>query len=49
MDQSGKQPRDDFKDVQGLEDLSLKHFPEKILCQYIYRSVLFIQCYFSEI
>ena len=39
MDQSGKQPRDDFKDVQGLEDLSLKHFLEKIVRQYIYQSV----------
>ena len=37
-----KQSRDDFKDVHGLEDLSLKIFPEEILRQYIFRSVLFI-------
>ena len=41
--QLAKQSRDDFKDVHGLEDLSLKNFPEEILRQYIFRSVLLLQ------
>ena len=44
MCQSAKQSRDDFKDVHGLEDLSLNNFPEEILRQYIFQSVLFFQC-----
>ena len=43
MCQSAKQSRDDFKDVYGLEDLSLKNFPEEILRQRIFRNVLFLQ------
>ena len=43
MCQSAKQSRDDYKYVHGLEDLSLNNFPEKILRQYIFRSVLFLQ------
>ena len=31
MGQPAKQSRDDFKDVQGLEDLSLKNFQNKFL------------------
>ena len=43
MCQSVKQSRDDFKDVYGLEDLSLNNFPEEILLQCIFRNVLFLQ------
>ena len=35
MGQSAKQSRDDFKDVQELEDLSLQNFPEEILRQVV--------------
>ena len=38
-----KQSRDDFKDVHGLEDLSLKNFPDEILRQCIFWNVLFLQ------
>ena len=43
MGQSAKPFRDDFKDVQRLEDLSLKSFPEELLSQYIFRNKLFLQ------
>ena len=36
MGQSAEQPRDDFQDVHGLDDLILKNFPEEILRQYIF-------------
>ena len=42
MGQSAKQSRDDFKDVQRLEDLRLKNLPEEILCLDIFLSVLII-------
>ena len=38
MCQSAKQSRDDFKDVHGLEDLSLNNFRKEI-----FRNVLFLQ------
>ena len=40
MCQSAKQSRDDFKDVHGLEDLSLNNFPEEILRQCFFRNAL---------
>ena len=43
MCQSAKQSRDDFKDVHGLEDLSLNNFPEEILRQRIFGNVLLLQ------
>ena len=43
MCESANQSRDDFKDVYGLEDLSLNYFPEEILRQRIFRNVLFLQ------
>jgi len=36
MGQPAKQSRDDFKDVQGLEDLSLKNFPEEISARVLF-------------
>ena len=43
MCQSAKQSRDDFKDVHGLEDLSLNNIPEEILRQRIFGNVLLLQ------